>query len=281
MIAACLKWVDRRPEIDRLTGDVHTDARTSGPSDADEAALEWALRMAEQWRDEVVAIAAGGVEVEPMLRDAMAAGAARVVRIDIDQRSSSDVVAAAIASWIRTSVVDTVVCGVWSLDRGSGSVPAFVAAHLDAAQVLGAVNLTIDAARGALDIERRLDRGRRERVRVMSPAVVSVEGASARVRRAALDRVVAARSIVIEVHRPGSRPTGSPGSRPAAPAAHAVPFRPRARVLAAPPRELSARERILALSGALVDREPPRVVRLDPAAAADELLSQLHTWGYL
>jgi electron transfer flavoprotein beta subunit len=52
-------------------------------------------------------------------------------------------------------------------------------------------------------------------------------------------------------------------------------------VLAAPPRELSARERILALSGALVDREPPRVVRLDAAAAADELLSQLHTWGYL
>jgi hypothetical protein len=52
-------------------------------------------------------------------------------------------------------------------------------------------------------------------------------------------------------------------------------------VLPAPAQELSARERILTLSGALVDREPPRVVRLDPAAAADELLSQLRAWGYL
>ena len=44
-----MKWVDRRPEVDPLTGAVHTDARTSGPSDADEAALEWALRIGEAW----------------------------------------------------------------------------------------------------------------------------------------------------------------------------------------------------------------------------------------
>jgi len=51
-------------------------------------------------------------------------------------------------------------------------------------------------------------------------------------------------------------------------------------VLPAPPADLSVRERILSLSGALVDREPPRLVRLDPAAAADELLAQLQAWGY-
>ena len=74
-------------------------------------------------------------------------------------------------------------------------------------------------------------------------------------------------------------PTLRPG--PAPPPARTAPFRPRARVLPSPSPQLSARERILALSGALVDREPARVVRLDPAAAADELLSQLRAWGYL
>ncbi len=42
MIAACLKLVDQRPEIDPLTGEVRIDARTSGASEADLAALEWA-----------------------------------------------------------------------------------------------------------------------------------------------------------------------------------------------------------------------------------------------
>jgi hypothetical protein len=43
----------------------------------------------------------------------------------------------------------------------------------------------------------------------------------------------------------------------------------------------SARERILALTRALVDRTPPELVTLDPAAAADRVLAQLRTWGYL
>jgi electron transfer flavoprotein beta subunit len=86
--------------------------------------------------------------------------------------------------------------------------------------------------------------------------------------------VLHSRSVEIEVH-------GSPSPHGAAAApVHTAPFRPRARVLPPPPAELNARERILALSGALSDREPPRLVRLDPGAAADELLAQLHTWGY-
>ena len=48
MIAACLKWVDRRPEVDPLDAHVSTDARTAGMSAADAAALEWALRTGER-----------------------------------------------------------------------------------------------------------------------------------------------------------------------------------------------------------------------------------------
>jgi electron transfer flavoprotein beta subunit len=278
VIAACMKWVDRRPDVDPLTGEVHTDVRTSGPSDADDAALEWALRIGEAWRLPVVALAAGPAAVEPMLRDAVSTGAERAIRVDLPLDAASDVVAAAIAAAVRDSV-EIVFCGAWSVDRGSGSVPAFIAAELDAAQALGLVTMSIPTSETegrVLAAERRLDRGRRERVRITAPAVLSVEGASARRRRASLDGVLAARSAAIEVVVP---PTASAVSGRAA-ALETVPFRPRPRVLAAPPADMSARERILVLSGALADREPPRVVRLDPSAAADELLAQLQAWGY-
>ncbi len=275
VIVACMKWVDRRPEVDLLTGEVHTDARTSGPSEADDAALEWALRFGETWQLPVVALASGPAVVEPMLRDALAAGASRAIRVDMPLNAPSDVVASAIAASVRDTA-EVVVCGAWSVDRGSGSVPAFIAAELGAAQALGLVTMSIADQPGERGVraDRRLDRGRRERVRVSVPAVLSVEGASARRRRASLDGVLEARSAVIDV-APGA--TSAAIGRAAA--IETVPFRPRPRVLAAP-ADMSARERILVLSGALTDREPPRVVRLDPAAAADELLAQLHAWGY-
>ena len=274
VIAACMKWVDRRPEVDPLTGAVHSDARTSGASDADEAALEWALRMGEAWAAGVIAITAGVPTADAMLRDAIAAGAVRAVRIDVEPAASSSHVAASIASALPDEV-SVIVCGAWSIDRGSGSVPAFLAARLDASQALGLVDLSFDASPSpGIEAQRRLDRGRRERLRITPPAVVSVEGASVRLRRAPLDRVLAARSGEIDVVAP------APDLEPASIPVRTAPFRPRPRVLPAPPAELSARERILSLSGALVDREPPRLVRLDPPSAADELLAQLHAWGY-
>ena len=46
-VAAAVKWVDLRPDVDPLLGLVTHDVRTSGFSPADAAALEWALRLGE------------------------------------------------------------------------------------------------------------------------------------------------------------------------------------------------------------------------------------------
>jgi hypothetical protein len=35
------------------------------------------------------------------------------------------------------------------------------------------------------------------------------------------------------------------------------------------------------LTGALVDRTPPRTLELEPAAAAEAIIDQLREWGYL
>jgi electron transfer flavoprotein beta subunit len=164
-----------------------------------------------------------------------------------------------------------VVCGAWSVDRGSGSVPAYLAAHLAAAQALGLVSITIEAR--ALRAERRLDGGRRERLRVPVPAVVSVEGGSARLRRAPLDGVLRAGATTIDI-----RPT-VPARRHDRPV-RVAPFRPRPRALP-PPVGKTARERVLGLTGAMVERRAAQTLFLPPPEAAREIIDRLQAWGYL
>jgi electron transfer flavoprotein beta subunit len=110
-VAACLKWVDHQPDVDPLTGAVRTDWRTSGASAADWAALEWALRLGEAWGEPVVAITVGPAAADTILRDALAAGAVRAVRIELPAHASSALVAATIAGAFD-EVPTMVVCGV-------------------------------------------------------------------------------------------------------------------------------------------------------------------------
>ena len=272
-IGVCVKQVDLRPEVDPLTGAVaETDARFAGVSAADQAALEIALQLAEAWPAEVVAVTVGPRRADAALRDCLAAGAGRAVRVDLDAGAPSRVVGAALAA--QLSDAEVVCCGDWSLDRGSGSVPAFLAEELGAAQALGLVAVEPGTS-GALDVERRLDQGRRELLRVHTPAVISVEAGSARLRRAGLSGVLAARHAAIEVATPPAVPPDPVRM------VSTAPYRPRARMLNAPSSELDARGRILALTGALSDHEPPRIVTLGPEEAADALLDQLRVWGYL
>ena len=308
VIGVCWKVVDLRAVVDPLTGDVLPDPDGFGVSAADEAALEWALRLGEAWERPVLIAAAGERSCEPLLQAALAAGAARAVRVAIGPDSPSALVAAALASAVRAELAAVateavpagvlpvvVCCGDASLDRGSGSVPAFLAGELGAAQALGLVGLGVETADRTLLVERRLDRGRRERLRVRPPFVVSVEAGTARLRRASLSALLATRRAEIEVAEAGGEDrTGAVGGTLEAgeeveagrqvDAARIVgiePFRPRTRVVAPPPATLGPRERVLALTGALRGRQPSRTLKLGPEEAAAALLQALSDWGEL
>jgi electron transfer flavoprotein beta subunit len=274
-VAVALKWVDLRPSIDPLTGEVRADPTSFGVSPADEAALEWALRLRERWRAELLALSAGPAAAEGALRLALAAGATRAVRVELDPSAPSDAVAGALAEVLCAErALQAVMCGDASLDRGSGSVPAFLAAELGVAQALGLATLEVRDA-FALDAERRLDGGRRERLSVEAPFVCSVEAGTARLRRASLPGVLAARRAAIPVHRPLG-----PASRAGLPPPVLGPFRPRARAVPGPAPGLPLRQRVLALLGT-PGKPPPRTVVADPAAAAEALLEALGAWGEL
>jgi electron transfer flavoprotein beta subunit len=264
-VGVCLKWVDLRPEVDPLSGAVHHDARTTGMSDADQAALEWALQAGEAWNEPVLAVTAGPAGADAVLREAIAVGAT-ALRVDLPVGAPSATVAAALAPHLAGCHL--VLCGDLSPDRGSGSVPAYLAAHLGAAQALGLVAVEIGPP-ATLTALRRLDGGRRERLRVTAPAVCSVEGATTRLRRAPLAAVLAARRATIPVH---------PGPAPTAAEDHPVtrPYRPRARTLPPPHGDTLDRVRQLTAGAAHATHGQPEV--LEPAAAAQRLLEALAAW---
>jgi electron transfer flavoprotein beta subunit len=281
-IAVCWKWVslDREREADR---------RWSGVSAADEAALEIALGIADRADatpgappSEVAVICLGPPSADDVLREAIAAGATAAVRVDASTELDSQVVAIALAEHLGDR--DLILCGDYSLDRGTGSVPAFLAGELSMAQALGLLEVDLAGddvgawfpetrARGtmiALRVVRRLDGGRREILAVTPPAVLSVEGSAASLRRASLAASLAARTAPITTVR---------GPHGRLPEAEIHPYRPRARVLPAPAGgSLDRIRQILDVSGSDTHAE---LVTLDAPAAASKILDQLRSWGYL
>lgn len=270
-IAAALKWVDLRPDVDPLAGTVRHDDRTRGLSLADAAALEWALRLGEAWQLPVAAITAGPPGAQAVLRDAAAFGPQQLVLVTAAPGAPSEMIADALAPLLDGAAV--VCCGDYSADRGSGAVPAFMAHRLGAAQALGLTGLT-PGERGSLAAQRRLDGGRREHLRVTVPAVISVEPGAARLRRAPLSGLLAARQAVLEVIE------GTAARYPRVRVMRTTPYRPRPKVVL-PPRDPAPRARLLALTSALTERTPPRVVRAPCDEAADELIGYLKDKGYL
>jgi electron transfer flavoprotein beta subunit len=336
LVVACLAPSDPRPEVDPLTGEVGVDPRRSDLTAADAAALEHARRIADAWGGRLVAVAAGSASADGALRRAAALGAsvwrvpwgaaAGEERLTAGERPASRALdgpalvgdqmararrlAAVIA---RLGPPDLVVCGDRSALGGTGALPALLAHYLGFPQALGLVSLEVDGS--AVMAERRLDGGWRERLRLTTPAVCSVEAAGVRLRRASLaGELDAARApiptVVGGVGSGGSGVVGSgvvgsgvvgsgvvgsgvvgsgvvgpgvAGGEPPPVRWHVGaprPYRPRTKLV--PPPEGSTHERLLALTGALVAHDPPRLVGpIDADGAVDELLDLLGRHGYL
>lgn len=274
-VVACVKWVDLRPDIDAVHGAVSPSERGGGFSAADRSAVEVALRLAEAWGCEAEIICAGPADADRGLLELAGSGARRALRLDQSQGLPSETVAEVIASVLGRGDVDAraVVCGDLSYDRGSGVVPALLAHHLGFAQALGLIDVT-PGGTGEATVVRRLDGARREILQVRGPAVYSVEGGVATLRRA---------SLAGSLGSNGSAPTLE--SRRGRIESHVEPprtrpWRPRARVLP-PPEGDTALDRIVALTGTATDSSPPRSVEAGPAEAAAMILEQLRDWGYL
>lgn len=291
LVAACLRITDLRPEVDPLTGRVTHDRLAVGLSASDAAALEHALRIAEAWSGRAVVVTIGTHTGDEVLREIGALGV-DVVRVpdsdDEDQAHPTELAGdeqasarAAAAALAALGGPDLVVCGDRSADRGTGAFPAFLAHELGAAQALGLVQLIAGDDRELL-AERRLDGGWRERLSLRPPAVCSVEAAGVRLRRATLAGALGTDDIRVTVDETASGLLRSARERTGALRLGPIrPFDPRTRVVPAPASE-DARQRVLALTGALDRHDPPTLVGpVGATEAADVLLEYLARHGYL
>ena len=121
---------------------------------------------------------------------------------------------------------------------------------------------------------RRLDGGRREVLDVRAPAVLSVEGAVARLRRASVPAELAARQATDRAsHR------AAPARSRSTISSH--PYRPRPRVLAAPTGDALERVRRLTDAAGAAVASHGDAVTLAPPEAAERILASLVQWGYL
>src|SRR5690606_17390390 len=147
-------------------------------SAADAAALEVALQLGSSWDLPVTAVSAGGTGATTALREALAVGVARAIRVDTADDEEPDRVATLLADTVGTAAgpgaAPVVVAGVHGSDVASAAVPAYLAHRLGAAQALGLISVE-PGLPGRCEVVRRLDRGARERLAVTAPAVCSVE----------------------------------------------------------------------------------------------------------
>lgn len=259
MIAVCLKWAAG-------------DERFVQLSYADQAALELALSMAAATGDRVRAVTAGPESAETVLRSALAVGVDEVCRVELDPRATSAAAAGALARVLGDS--HWIWCGDYSTDGGSGSVPAFVAGELGYGQALGVISVDLPTSAGEPVVaRRRLDGGRREILELRGPAVLSVEGSAARLRRASLRQSMTASKALVPVTVPEQSPEL---------ADHGTlrPFRPRPRVVPAPEGR-SALERVRRITDTSSAKGHGETVELEPRQAAERILAALRQWQYL
>lgn len=265
-----LKWSTLRVETDPLTGAARVLPGRYGPDPASLAALEWARQLAAPVGARITVGTVGPAEAEAGLRHALGLGASRAIRLHAADGATPMAVAAALAG--PAAAADLVLTGAWSIDGGSAAVAPTLAALLGRSQACGLLALAWDG--DALVGERRLPAGRRERLRLRLPAVVSLEAGTIALRREPLPALLVAQESELEVIHPAVPPAG---------AREGVeqPYRPRPRTIPARPDGDDPRERIAALTGALEAAPAAQQLYLEPPAAAAAIVEALRRWGYL
>lgn len=263
-----------RMTVDASTGAVDIDDRGATLSSTDAAALETALGLGETWGVPVTAVSVGRGRARMVLGEALMVGVDRAVQIDLADDADPAVVASALGVVVGSDSRSLVVAGAHGVDVASGAVPAFLAHELGAEQALGLLAVEPGEA-GNCEVIRRLDRGARERLAVGAPAVISVEGSVASLRRAGLRSVLATEESMIE--RVDAAVVGGHPSILAS--ATPRPWRPRAHVVESPVG-VSALDRIRDLTGVGAPAHQARTVEADPAEAATLILEQLGDWGF-
>jgi electron transfer flavoprotein beta subunit len=164
--------------------------------------LEAALALREATGDgEVVALTVGDEEAEEALLGCLAKGADRGVRIWDETLAGAEplTVARVLAAAVEREAPDLVLCGVQSSDSVNGATGIALAGLLDLPHVAVVRRLDYDAASATATVERELEGGLVEVLRVRTPALLTIQTGINQPRYATLRAIKQAREKPLTV----------------------------------------------------------------------------------
>jgi electron transfer flavoprotein beta subunit len=144
----------------------------------DTFSLEAALQIREgAGEGEVVAVTVGDDEAEEGLLACLAKGADRAIRIWDEGLAEADALAVArvLAAAVERESPDLVLCGVQSSDAVNSATGIALAARLGLPHVAVVKALSWDAAAATATVERELEGGLVEVLRVRTPALLTIQ----------------------------------------------------------------------------------------------------------
>ncbi len=166
----------------------------------DEYAVEEALKIREARGGEVVVCTAGPANAEAALRQALAMGADRALRIETaGMELDALVTAELIASVCREEHFDLLLAGRRATDDDAGCVHIAVAERLDLPHISPVEELAVNDEGSAIIAKRGAGAGRKERVTAPLPALVGCEKGLNAPRYASLPGMMKARAKPIAV----------------------------------------------------------------------------------
>lgn len=165
-------------------------------SEADNYALEEALRLKEKHGGEVVVISMGGEEAARVLRSGLAMGADRAIHLLDEKFKGADEFAAAetLAKAIeKDGGADLVLAGVQSDDLGTGMTGTMMAEFLGWAHATVVVGVEASPDAKSMKARRELEGGINEVVELPMPAVLTIQFGINQPRYASLKGIMAAK----------------------------------------------------------------------------------------
>ncbi len=165
----------------------------------DEFAVEEALRIVEKHGGEVTVISLGPVEVEKSIREALAMGPKKAIRIHSDAMPTDpQVTAKALAEALKQNNYDLILFGKQAIDDDQVQVPSIVAHILGIPCASVVVKLDLDPQTGKGEALREVEGGH-EKLSFKLPAIVTAQRGLNEPRYRSLKGIMQAKKIPIEV----------------------------------------------------------------------------------
>jgi len=165
-------------------------------SEADNYALEEALRLKEKHGGEVIVISMGGEEAARVLRSGLAMGADRAIHLldpkfkGADEFAAAEALAKAIE---KDGGADLILAGVQSDDLGTGMTGVMLAEFLGFAHATVVIGVEANADAKTIRAKRELEGGINETVELSLPALLTVQFGINQPRYASLKGIMAAK----------------------------------------------------------------------------------------